>query len=158
MLSGTLQIAGLHINVVTYICLVISIGLLVDFIMHVLLRYYESPCKTRGEKVKDTVETMGVSILVGGLSTFLAVIPLAFSTSKVIATVFTAFFGMITLGLAHGLVFLPVILSIFGPTHSVSLHSHLASKQTEPSVSPTDSLNDSADEATEQVEIIESQS
>lgn len=114
-LLGTLQLAGLHINAVTYVCLTVSIGLLVDFIMHVLLRYYESQEETREEKVKDTLKTMGVSILIGGLSTFLAVIPLAFSTSDIIGTVFTAFFAMITLGVAHGLIFLPVVLSMIGP-------------------------------------------
>jgi len=115
-LLGTLQFAGLHINAVTYVCLTVSIGLLVDFIMHVLLRYYESQCVTREDKVKDTLKTMGISIMVGGLSTFLAVIPLAFSTSVIIRTVFTAFFSMITLGVVHGLVFLPVVLSLVGPT------------------------------------------
>ena len=121
-LLGTLQLAGLHINAVTYVCLTVSIGLLVDFIMHILLKYYESKAATREEKVKDTLRTMGLSIMVGGLSTFLAVIPLAFSTSVIIGTVFTAFFSMITLGLAHGLIFLPVVLSLVGPTTTPRLH------------------------------------
>ena len=121
-LLGTLQLAGLHINAVTYVCLTVSIGLLVDFIMHVLLRYYESEAVTREEKVKDTLKTMGVSILIGGLSTFLAVIPLAFSTSVIIGTVFTAFFAMITLGVAHGLIFLPVVLSLIGPAMTPQMH------------------------------------
>ena len=60
--------------------------------------------------------------MVGGLSTFLAVIPLAFSTSAIIGTVFTAFFSMVTLGVAHGLVFLPVVLSLVGPTMTPRLH------------------------------------
>ena len=90
-MQGTLQFAGLYINVVTYVCLVISIGLLVDFLMHILLRYYESKGATREEKVKETLQTMGASIMLGGLSTFLGVIPLAWSTSAVLRTVFTAF-------------------------------------------------------------------
>lgn len=122
-LLGTLQWAGLHINAVTYVCLTISIGLLVDFIMHVLLRYYESEEVGREAKVKDTLKTMGVSIMVGGLSTFLAVIPLAFSTSSIIGTVFIAFFSMVTLGVAHGLLFLPVVLSIWGPEMTPRLHT-----------------------------------
>ena len=36
-LLGAMQFAGISINVVTYVCLVISVGLLVDFIMHILL-------------------------------------------------------------------------------------------------------------------------
>jgi uncharacterized membrane protein YdfJ with MMPL/SSD domain len=88
---------------------------MVDFIVHVLLRYYESFEQTREAKVKDTLETLGASILVGGLSTALGVLPLAFSTSSIMSTVFISFFALIASGLAYGLVFLPVVLSLFGP-------------------------------------------
>ena len=94
--------------------------------MHILLRYNESKEIAREDKVKDTLETMGVSILTGGLSTFLAVIPLAFSTSAIIGEVFTSFFIMVTLGVAHGLIFLPVVLSIIGPTKFPRSHSAAA--------------------------------
>lgn len=40
-LLGMLQWAGVHINPVSYIALVLSIGLMVDFLMHILL------CSTR---------------------------------------------------------------------------------------------------------------
>ncbi|CAB9499474.1 Pick C1-like protein 1 [Seminavis robusta] len=115
-LLGMLQFIGLYINPLTYLCLVISVGLLVDFTMHMLLCYYESTKSTREEKVKDTLRTMGSSILVGGLSTCLGVIPLAFSSSGIIQTVFVMFLLMVSLGVAHGLVLLPVILSYVGPT------------------------------------------
>ena len=107
--------AGLHINAVTYVCLVISIGLIVDFLMHVLLRYFECKHQSREERVKETLSSMGSSILLGGLSTLLGVLPLIFSTSTILSTVFTLFCSMVILGCGHGLVFLPVVLSIFGP-------------------------------------------
>jgi predicted RND superfamily exporter protein len=107
--------------VITYIVLVISIGLLVDFILHVLMRYYESECDTREEKVKDALGTMGASILVGGLSTFLGVTPLLFSKSEIFSTVCISFLAMVTLGVSHGLVVLPVILSYVG-TEDVCRH------------------------------------
>lgn len=100
----------------TYVCLCISIGLLVDFIVHVLLRYYESTKPTKEEKVIDTLETMGASILVGGISTFLGVIPLAFSTSEIMSSVFICFLSMVVIGVTHGLIFMPVVLSILGPS------------------------------------------
>ena len=46
-LLGTLQLAGLSIHPLTYMCLVISIGLLIDFVLHLILRYYESTASTR---------------------------------------------------------------------------------------------------------------
>lgn len=89
-------------------------GLLVDFIMHILLRYYESEFETREEKVKDALGTMGASILVGGLSTFLGVTPLIFSSSEIFSTICLAFLAMVFLGVTHGLILLPVILSYVG--------------------------------------------
>jgi len=81
--AGTMQYCGITINVISYFILVMSIGLLVDFLMHILLRFYESKGATRDEKVKETLETIGASILMGAFTTFLGVIPLAFSTTKI---------------------------------------------------------------------------
>jgi Patched family len=64
----------------------------------------------------------GASILVGGLSTMLGVAPLAFSTSGVMRTVFISFCAMITLGISHGLILLPVLLSYCGPEVCVKPH------------------------------------
>ena len=92
-----------------------SIGLLVDFLMHVLLRFFESAEKGRQERMKDTLRTMGSSVLVGGLSTFLGVMPLAFSVNQSFNIIFVTFIGLVTLGAGHGLVLLPTLLSLFGP-------------------------------------------
>jgi len=130
-LLGVLQFAGLHVNAVSYISLAMSIGLLVDFLMHVLLRYYESPMDGREAKVKDTLKTMGSSILVGGISTFLGVIPLAFSTSEVFNTIFVTFIGLVTLGAGHGLILLPVVLSMFGPNVCIKTSTSSSSAEQE---------------------------
>jgi len=135
ILTGTLQFFGLHINGIFYICVVVSVGLLVDFLLHILLRYYEtassSSCtstktkKSRNDCVQETLETMGASILLGGLTTFLAVVPLCLSSTKIFMTVFLAFLAMVVLGILHGLVLLPVILSLVGPTlQTTTIHSN----------------------------------
>jgi Niemann-Pick C1 protein len=111
---GVLQWAGAHVNPVSYIAMVMSIGLLVDYAMHVLLRYHESP-GNRKEKTVEMLRTMGASILIAGISTLLGTLPLAFSTSEIFTTVFYAFLGLVTVGCGHGLILLPVVLSIIGP-------------------------------------------
>jgi Patched family len=122
VLQGTLQFAGLAINPISYMCLVISIGLLVDFLMHVILRYYESTESTRDAKVKDTLRTMGASILVGGLSTCLGTVPLAFASSEILRTVFVCFVALVSLGVSHGLILMPVLLSYCGPEVCVRMN------------------------------------
>lgn len=97
-----------------------SIGLLVDFILHNLIRFYEVP-GTREEKVVEMLKTMGSSIMIGAITTFLGTVPLAFSSSEIFTIVFVSFIAIVTLGASHGLVLLPVVLSIWGP-EDVALH------------------------------------
>jgi Niemann-Pick C1 protein len=61
-----------------------------------------------------------VSILIGGTSTFLGVVPLAFSTSDIFFTIFIIFMGLVVLGVSHGLILLPVVLSLIGPVENVT--------------------------------------
>ena len=120
--------AGVTIDPVSYVTCVMSIGLLVDFIIHVLLRYYECPGNRR-EKTVAMLKSMGVSILTGGISTFLGTIPLAFSTSTIFNTIFIAFLGLSMLGVGHGLILLPVVLSMIGPEDQVCRSSQSNKKQ-----------------------------
>ena len=89
--------------------------------MHILLKYYESPCATREMKVKDALQTMGSSVIVGGLSTFLGVVPLLFSTSQIMTSLFYGFWGMVVIGLSHGVILLPVLLSYIGPVRTTAV-------------------------------------
>ena len=122
-LLGVLQMAGISINAVSYIGLTMSIGLLVDFIMHCLLRYYEVP-GNRKEKCIEMLRTMGASILLGGISTFLGTMLLVFASSDIFYTIFIVFFGIVVLGVTHGLILLPVVLSIIGPEDQVTTSVH----------------------------------
>ena len=58
---------------------------------------------------------MGPAVFHGAMSTFLAVMVLSGSISYVFITFFKQLFLCITLGLAHGLILLPVLLSLANP-------------------------------------------
>jgi Niemann-Pick C1 protein len=118
---GFLQFTGVDVNPVSYIVLVMSIGLMIDFIMHMLIRYYEIP-GPRQERVVQSLTSIGSSVLLGGLSTFLGIMMLAFSTSDVFRVIFRAFVGLVALGCGYGLILLPVVLSIIGPEDFVEVH------------------------------------
>lgn len=118
-LLGFIQLCGIHVSPVMYISMVMSIGLMVDFLMHIALRYYETTGETRNDKTKATLTTIGASVLIGGFSTLIGVLPLGLSQSEIFWTTFIIFFGLVLLGLLHGLILLPVVLSLWGPLESI---------------------------------------
>lgn len=59
-LLGVMQWGGVTIDPVSYVACVMSIGLLVDFILHVLMRYYECP----GNRHEKTVAMLKSSKLI----------------------------------------------------------------------------------------------
>jgi hypothetical protein len=72
---------------------------------------------------------MGPAVLNGGLSTILAFILLSTSDTYIFLSFFKIFFLICVFGLYHGLVVLPVVLSLVGPLaedggrEEVGLHS-----------------------------------
>jgi Niemann-Pick C1 protein len=115
-LLGIFQFANISIKGVSYVCLVMAIGLLVDYALHVMLRFQESTKSTRNEKARDVLESTGASVLSGGMTTFLGVLPLVFATSRILTIFVISLISVVLVGLLHGLMFMPVVLSIIGPT------------------------------------------
>ena len=70
---------------------------------------------TRKERAKAAIVDMGVAVLNGGFSTLLAFILLAGSDSHVFSVFFKIFLLVVMFGLFHGLILLPVVLSLIGP-------------------------------------------
>jgi len=58
---------------------------------------------------------MGTSVLLGAFTTLIGVIPLCFSDSEIFRVFFYTFLGITGLSSLHGLVFIPVVLSLVGP-------------------------------------------
>lgn len=115
-LVGFLHFVGVTINSVSAVGLTMSIGLVVDYNAHIVMTYFESTDgATRDDRVRHVINTMGKSIMLGGISTFLGVVPLSLSSSEVFRNFFYIFLGIVGFGASHGLVLTPVLLSLIGP-------------------------------------------
>ena len=104
----------LTIDVISCNTLVISIGLCVDFSAHIAHGFL-SRRGSREQRVTRTLTKIGPAVLNGGLSTLLAFVLLSASESYVCLSFFKIFFLICILGLFHGLLVLPVLLSLIGP-------------------------------------------
>jgi len=111
---GCMKMWGLAIDNVTVIQLVIAVGLSVDYAAHIG-HSFMTKGGTRGDRVIRTLGDVGTAVLNGGVSTFLAVMLLALSKSYVFRVLFQTFFLTVVLGLFHGMVVLPALLSLIGP-------------------------------------------
>ena len=90
-------------------------GLSVDYAAHIAHYFMTAENGDRNERVTETLVNIGPAVVNGGFSTFLAFILLITSKSYVFKTFFKIFFLVVTFGVFHGLVFLPVTLSLVGP-------------------------------------------
>ncbi|XP_037793998.1 NPC intracellular cholesterol transporter 1 homolog 1b-like [Penaeus monodon] len=126
---------GLTIDTVSCIDLVLAIGLCVDYAAHVG-HTFMTHTGTRDERARATVGRIGPAVLNGGFSTFLSFVFLSNSSSHVFLTFFKVFFAVCLYGLYHGLVFLPVLLSLVGPAPYPTAHA-LTSQPT-PVFTPTE--------------------
>lgn len=114
------RIAGLQINAVTAIGLITCLGLVMDYATHVCITYFEIRDATnRDERVRKVVNTVGKSVLKGGFTTFLGVLFVSLNPELSFRTIFVTFIGITTLGVGHGLIFVPVVLSLVGPMGDV---------------------------------------
>ena len=115
-LFGLMYIWGVNIDSVVTINLILALGFAVDYSAHVGHSYlYAQTSGTSRQRTLHALEEIGGSVLNGAISTFLAVLVLAFSGSYVFRVFFKMFFGIVLFGVLNGLVLLPVLLAYFGP-------------------------------------------
>ena len=135
---GFLHIWSITIDIISCINIVLAIGLCVDYSVHIGHAYLVSPGGRR-ERALQAVDTIGPAVLNGGVTTLLALVLLAASTSHVFVTFFRVFVLTVLFGVFHGLVLLPVLLSVIGPLPSVSLSSITSSPASSSPASSTGS-------------------
>jgi len=135
---GFLYLWDVTIDIVSCINVVISVGLCVDYSVHIGHAYITAP-GSRLEKTLKSLELIGPAVLNGGVTTFLALILCGWSASHTFVTFFKVFILTVVFGLYHGLCLLPVLLCLCGPVFD-NLEDHQTEGQNK--VNPLDDVND----------------
>ncbi|XP_047447529.1 NPC1-like intracellular cholesterol transporter 1 [Mugil cephalus] len=114
---GVMTLWDIHYNAVALINLVTAVGISVEFVSHMTRSFALSTKRTRVERAMEATANMGSAVFAGVAMTNLpGILVLAFAKAQLIQMFFFRLNLIITLlGMAHGLIFLPVLLSYFGP-------------------------------------------
>eukprot|EP01061_Rhynchopus_euleeides_P015161 TRINITY_DN2599_c0_g1_i5.p1 TRINITY_DN2599_c0_g1~~TRINITY_DN2599_c0_g1_i5.p1 ORF type:complete len:914 (+),score=275.03 TRINITY_DN2599_c0_g1_i5:132-2744(+) len=118
---GYMTWIGVDVNGISIICIVVAIGLAVDYSVHIasaFLTVSANPVaghSAKAQRAAYSMWKMAPAVLNGGMSTFIAVSPLIFAKSYVFQVFIRMFFLIIVFGLWFGVLVLPILLSLIGP-------------------------------------------
>ncbi|XP_041255401.1 protein patched homolog 1 isoform X3 [Onychostruthus taczanowskii] len=119
-LFGMMGLIGIKLSAVPVVILIASVGIGVEFTVHVALAFLTA-IGDGNHRAVLALEHMFAPVLDGAVSTLLGVLMLAGSEFDFIVRYFFAVLAILTiLGVLNGLVLLPVLLSFFGPYPEVS--------------------------------------
>lgn len=111
-LLGLIRLWGLSLNSLTMIALVMAIGLVVDYLAHIV-HYFMIHSGSSGDvrvRMAKALAEVGGAVAVGGLTTFIGVLPLFFASSWVYRVFFKLFLSIVVLGILHGFVIAPLLV------------------------------------------------
>eukprot|EP01084_Bolivina_argentea_P008422 15774_1 len=116
-LLGWMFLFDISLDVVSYVELVMAVGLTVDYVIHTthaiideMVGLEEVNDMIYAEKLRIAMVNTGTSVLKGAFTTFLGVIALAFSQSQAFRIFFLMFLGIIIIAMAHGIILVPAVL------------------------------------------------
>ncbi|KAK2183397.1 hypothetical protein NP493_313g01001 [Ridgeia piscesae] len=109
---------GIDLDAIAMVLLLMCVGFSVSFSAHITYAFVLDSSETGNERMRHALATLGMPIVQGALSTILGMVVLSASGSYVFRTFFKVIFLVMLLGALHGLIFLPVLLSLVGPKGS----------------------------------------
>ena len=113
---GWMLMLGLSLDPITYACLVMAVGLTVDYIIHITHAISHAEPKNKydyTERLSIAMREMGGSVFKGAITTLLGGLPLLFSTSKGFVLFYAMISGIVLCAFLHGILLVPALLGEF---------------------------------------------
>lgn len=110
--TGFMALWNVNLDTISMIILVVCVGFTVDFSAHISYAFVSSEKQSANDRAIDAVSHLGYPVLQGAISTIIGVIVLATADYYIFRTIFKIMLLVMVLGLVHGLMFIPVFLTL----------------------------------------------
>ncbi|KHJ91954.1 patched family protein [Oesophagostomum dentatum] len=122
---GGLAMLGSDLDSVSMGCIVMAIGLAVDYSVHICYRYHRSECTRAADKVQDTLCSVAWPITQAVTSTLFGLSSTAFVPAYLVRVFFQTVYLVNIIGLTHALIWLPQLIAALDPCERVPLRLRL---------------------------------